>query len=200
MKAIERININFYEKYNVRPSLGKMALKKYGWLLPFVLVICIVGAICLNLGAEQSYLAQEILSIQDFVTNPTLLQQYGEIEQLSAEQRELTARLEELHQADEEARLRPTIDGGIITAVNNCAGSSFSITGYNYTAENRVLKLNINTASPDSIPLFVQALRQTNLFDDVVYSGYNSSGGEVYTSEISCAVAFAEPVEGGEEQ
>ena len=129
--------------------------------------------------------SRKVSSIQDWLTDPSIIEQYGE----AVSKNDINDSI--LRDAAEAARLSdslasyPDVDTALIAKIRAAGGEKVDMVLTGWASETGEIQFEARSTDVIDIPAYVLALEKTGLFRSVTYTGYNYTDGQ-YILSLSC--------------
>ncbi len=196
MRRIGASDVNFYAGLvRSRKRRSAQRARRAARFLPLLLLLFVLLAAALALHTQNRNREGELLRL-----NAELNEQSADYERARALS-ERDALLKEQYSGLQMSALvfsmYPQLPKTLFEQVRTCAGDVFTIGVYRYDETTGVLSLDAAADSVNEVPLFVERLRATGLFERVSYAGYTSDTGGTYYCTIDCALRYSAAEQGG---
>lgn len=182
---------NFYALYVQANKKTNVFWLKSRPFVPVVAVVLILGAVYAAIAVQRVGILAELRTVGAYNNDAAIVARYDEITTLNR-QNELLGGIATALEAQNtalNAGSRP--DATLFTKVFSSADEHFIIDDYRYRRGDNTLVLYASAPNSDYMPTVVQRLRDTGLFDDVQYAGYQSDSDGRYSCTIGCTLAGA---------
>jgi len=148
----------------------------------FIGSILIMGAFWIKLLIDNSFIKQDIKSVELYVNDPQILAKAAEADQLNAEIKALETISLELENANAAFDYMPRLDSGLIYLILDERPGTVSVNNISFSGDR--ITLDITGTRVYSVSDYVLRLKRLNYFQDVQYNGY-ILGGFAYNSSIN---------------
>lgn len=182
--------INLYESYRrqVHRERSDKSKRRARWIVPLAalaLALLVFAGVMIGQNIKKSMELDQLRSQSD-----ALQPAYEQASALSQRRAELENIYGSLAYNHLLFALYPALSEALVTQVRDCAldGTIFTIHAYAYDEENLALVLDASAESVNEVPLFVERLRQTQVFRSVVYTGYTSDQDSDYFCTVGCTL------------
>ncbi|MEA4923090.1 MAG: hypothetical protein VB031_06935 [Eubacteriaceae bacterium] len=177
--------INFYLKYNYDPAAEIRKRNIRNLIIPIACVaaafVVVFAALMIPAWVKQAKTGD----YNDYISDPTTVQQYKEAKAVETERNGLENEYKELNDLTVDMAAMPTASRALIEEVRSCLGSAEG-TGYTFSSGDGAFVITLQTSNVSELPAIVTRLRQTGEFKNVEYKGYQSSD-KKYITTITCS-------------
>lgn len=148
-----------------------------------VLVLCIlVWGVLLRLNMS---LSDKTDDINDWLNDPTVIEQYNEANAKQQENDRLVQSLQQVQNLTDALATYPTVDSALMAKISAAGGEQVSMVLTGWDATTGALQFDAQSSNVIDIPSYVLALQKTGLFQKVDYTGYAYDEG-VYVLSLNC--------------
>lgn len=194
MKRMQATGINLYESYlaQTKKEQSDKTGKRVALLLPLAALLLALLAVSgrqLIINREKSEAVDALTAEIDALTPA-----YENVQALQTLRGETEATHEALAGARFLFTLYPAPTRDLFVQVRKCAEGIFNISDYRFEEATSVLTIDASAASVNEVPLFVQRLRDTELFSLVQYVGYTSKDTQEYFCTVDCMLHNEEAI------
>ena len=183
---MNRKDINFVELYRLQSKTqrenntpGKI------YLVLFLVTTLLLSAFSIKLLIDQNLLKSQVDELQQYVSNPVRQNKLSEINKLQSDLASLKEMNGELSDLTTIMAMIPRFDRDIMNILSLNKPSDTKITNVSYDGEWVVVSVIADHVV--SMSNYVLALKRSEMFEDVYYSGYSISG-DKYSSVIYVAL------------
>lgn len=183
---MNRKDINFVELYRLQSKTqrenntpGKI------YLVLFLVTTLLLSAFSIKLLIDQNLLKSQVDELQQYVSNPVRQNKLSEINKLQSDLASLKEMNGELSNLTTIMAMIPRFDRDIMNILSLNKPSDTKITNVSYDGEWVVVSVVADHVV--SMSNYVLALKRSEMFEDVYYSGYSISG-DKYSSVIYVAL------------
>ncbi len=183
---MNRKDINFVELYRLQSKTqrenntpGKI------YLVFFLVTTLLLSAFSIKLLIDQNLLKSQVDELQQYVSNPVRQNKLSEINKLQSDLASLKEMNGELSNLTTIMAMIPRFDRDIMNILSLNKPSDTKITNVSYDGEWVVVSIIADHVV--SMSNYVLALKRSEMFEDVYYSGYSISG-DKYSSVIYVAL------------
>lgn len=183
---MNRKDINFVELYRLQSKTqrenntpGKI------YLVLFLVTTLLLSAFSIKLLIDQNLLKSQVDELQQYVSNPVRQNKLSEINKLQSDLASLKEMNGELSNLTTIMAMIPRFDRDIMNILSLNKPSDTKITNVSYDGEWVVVSVIADHVV--SMSNYVLALKRSEMFEDVYYSGYSISG-DKYSSVIYVAL------------
>lgn len=186
-KRLKKKETNFYRIYMKKPAKSRTVRIIYRLLiLPVLLVVAFVGAFAvffiLNVSKQQKIDDLQVYTQQQ--DQVTLMQEAGVI---AKEKTAYTATHTKLATLRRALDSYPKFDLETFLTIASCIEeTNVAISGMQYDSDLGILSLDGRSPFVVDAPIFVQHLRDTELFFAINYTGYGSDSDGIYRFHVEC--------------
>ena len=148
-----------------------------------VLVLCIlVWGVLLRLNMS---LSDKTDDINDWLNDPSVIEQYNEANEKQQENDRLVQSLQQVQSLTDALATYPTVDSALMAKISAAGGEQVSMVLTGWDATTGALQFDAQSSNVIDIPSYVLALQKTGLFQKVDYTGYAYDDG-VYVLSLNC--------------
>ena len=183
---MNRKDINFVELYRLQSKTqrenntpGKI------YLVIFLVTTLLLSAFSIKLLIDQNLLKSQVDELQQYVSNPVRQNKLSEINKLQSDLASLKEMNGELSNLTTIMAMIPRFDRDIMNILSLNKPNDTKITNVSYDGEWVVVSVIADHVV--SMSNYVLALKRSEMFEDVYYSGYSISG-DKYSSVIYVAL------------
>ncbi len=191
--------LNLYQVWQATKAEHEKAQK--GDLLKNLVFPAITLVLCMIIFVATLILNQvkslQIRSIREWINDPSIQEQYEKANERKQVSSELATAIRQVDQATENLDSYPDLTMEMIRTIVDVSGQDMDVRVQTMDISTGTLTYNAVSRQVIDIPVYVQKLENTGLFESVDYNGY-SYDNEQYTLMLSC-VLKAEEV-GGDAQ
>ena len=184
--------INFYRGYrqlvnSQKSGRGRQRARVIAPLAVLLAVMLGVSAVFLVNNRQKSRELAEIGAQMERIRPD-----YEQAAALAAERERMEGRSRLLQSSRFLFTVYPPLTQELFDRVRACAGDVFNISAYAYEEGTRTLVVDASADSVNEVPLFVERLRETELFERVQYTGYTSENEKAYFCTVGCTLGFGD--------
>jgi len=156
------------------------------WIPVLACTVLVLAAVIAGLWLLVAGIEREIRDINGYLMDPVTVNERTEVESLMAD----TARINGLYNAvntqKSETAAKPQISSRILNTIIRTSGTAVSVTGFNFSSEDRALNVSNSSETEVASARFVEALSSNDQFDTVYYTGYRTgtSGEFVFNIDV----------------
>ena len=175
------------EKGVEKESIGKTIL-----FPAITFIICLAAFVGVTIANQVT--AMQIRGINNWINDASIQEQYQKANERKAVSDKLATAINQVNQTTKNLDTYPDLTTEMILTIEDVSGQDMEV--YIQTMDMSTGTLTFNAVSRQviDIPVYVQKLEDTGLFESVDYSGYSYDDSE-YTLMLSCVLKEAE--EGG---
>lgn len=179
--------MNLYQRYREtdvhRTKPGTVVWKA----MPFVLLIALLVGVWLYLSAQNRALEKELRQTDEAIASQTLLRDVSRARALETYLLELTGETERTEKLLTAIRSYPVVTSDVLRTLQECSRQIVRLDIRSFEAKTGILRFDAVTTSVADIPGYIRGLEDTNLFEQVLYSGYQYAEKEdVYYLQVEC--------------
>jgi len=186
---MKKETINLLEHYEASEKIRKG--KSSGLLKTFALgliMVLLLSAYSITLFIQNVSLNESNQEIQDYINNPATLAQIKDITEKQRRLTDLNEILAELKSLNAAFAVMPRMDSDVLAQITDLLPTDSKVTYIEFDGQ----WITIQTSSTNLLrpSEFARSLRNSGLFEDVIYDGYsvNTSGKTTYISSIKVAI------------
>ncbi|MDF2568080.1 MAG: hypothetical protein K0R90_1536 [Oscillospiraceae bacterium] len=179
-------DINFYEIYNKKPEKSKAQKDRKKIILSIILIVFVLGSVY-GFLEYQSYLsARQLEKIKTYTKNPAYVSLYKlsqEQEVTLSKKREEKGNLLRIQKALESY---PVLSNDEFDALKKAGLLDIITKELTYDHESAKLSFIATVHSVGELPAYIDRVRQTGIFNDIVYEGYTATKNNQFDFVVSC--------------
>jgi len=149
---------------------------KNRWLPVLAGTVLLLAAVIAVLWILVSGVDRDIRKQNDFLNNPNTISERSRIDGLKANTRHVNSLYDAVAVRNAEAAAKPQLSRRLLEAILKTAGNSVTISGINFSADNRTVSVSCSGVTEFAAATFVEALSRNPLIDTVYYTGYSTGG------------------------
>lgn len=154
----------------------------YTPILVCLLVCVLVWGVFLRMNISLSHKTDDI---NDWLNDPTVLEQYNEAAEKQQHNDNLVQGLQQVRNLTDALATYPQVDSALMSKIGAAGGAQVSSVLTGYDATTGALQFDAQSSSVIDIPSYVLKLQKTGLFQKVDYTGYTYEDG-VYVLSLNC--------------
>ena len=158
-------------------------------------VICL--AVVVGVTIANQALAMKIRNINDWMMDPSIQEPYQKANERKEVSSQLAEAIRQVKQTTKNLDTYPDLTTEMILTIEDVGGQDMEVKVQTMDMDTGTLTFNAVSRQVIDIPVYVQKLEDTGLFDSVDYTGY-SYNDSVYTLMLTCVLEEAQT--GGSEQ
>lgn len=156
------------------------------------LVVCAaVWCVFLQMNSSLSHRTDDI---NDWLNDPTVIEQYNEAAEKQQRNDNLVQGLQQVRNLTDALATYPQVDSALMSKIGAAGGAQVSMVLTGYDAATGALQFDAQSGSVIDIPSYVLKLQKTGLFRKVDYTGYTYEDG-VYVLSLNCILLGEEAAE-----
>ena len=186
---MKKENINLLEYYQIiEKNRKKQDTRPLNVVAILLIVILLLSAYSFTLFLQDSSIKASNKELQDYVSSSLILDQIKVISDKQKQLTDLNGILTEVKSLNAAFAAMPILSTGILDSINACVPPETRILLVEF--DGQWLTIQTSSTSLRRPSAFARNLRSTNLFEDVVYSGYttNSSARTTYIGFVKIAM------------
>jgi Tfp pilus assembly protein PilN len=186
---MKKENINLLEHYeNIEKNRKNKGTRPLNFIAILLIIILILSAYSVTLFLQDSSLKNSNKELQNYTSSPMILDQIKVISTKQRQLSDLTEILTELKSLNAAFVAMPVLKTEVLDSINACIPPDTKILMVDYDGQ----WLTIQTSSSNLLrpSEFARNLRNTKLFEDIIYEGYttDSSGKTAYIGSVKIAL------------
>jgi Tfp pilus assembly protein PilN len=186
---MKKENINLLEHYQIIEKNRKnQGTKPLNFIAVLLIVILLLSAYSLTLFLQDSSLKTSNNDLQNYISSSQILEQLDDISTKQRQLSDLNEILSELKSLNAAFSAMPVLKTEILDSINACIPPDTKILMVDFDGQ----WLSIQTSSSNLLrpSEFARNLRNTQLFEEIVYNGYttDSSAKTAYIGSVKIAL------------
>jgi len=178
VKYLEPNEMNFYEQYKVVVEGKKKDVDLTKILKPLIAVLLVVLAAFILLEVVLIGFKAKNKSLDKYINDPANIAAYNEALAVKEETETIKTKTTNMVSLINAIDSYPNVGKDFFTAIANTATKNgVTITSYGYVNDNGFLTLSCTSTSTAGISQFVRDLGTLNLFNKVMYNGFQGDQG-----------------------
>lgn len=180
-------DINLYRRYLKDPKKAEKQKAILKLVLPVIICLVIAAAAVAGFKIRNMFLNKELDEINAFLEDEDNIAMAGKAQQLNILNTALRNEIKALESARDAVNSYPLLNSRIRTTILSCREGLSDLEISSYYAETGVLKLTATTDLAENANVFIQRLKDTGLFVQVEYTGYQyTESNQTYNINVVC--------------
>lgn len=176
-----------------RGSKGQTGLL-HSFYTPIAVCLVVCAAVWCVFLQMNSSLSHRTDDINDWLNDPTVIEQYNEAAEKQQRNDNLVQGLQQVRNLTDALATYPQVDSTLMSKIGAAGGAQVSMVLTGYDAATGALQFDAQSSSVIDIPSYVLKLQKTGLFRKVDYTGYTYEDG-VYVLSLNCILLGEEAAE-----
>mgnify|MGYP000299638926 CR=1 FL=1 len=176
-----------------RGSKGQTGLL-HSFYTPIAVCLVVCAAVWCVFLQMNSSLSHRTGDINDWLNDPTVIEQYNEAAEKQQRNDNLVQGLQQVRNLTDALATYPQVDSALMSKIGAAGGAQVSMVLTGYDAATGALQFDAQSGSVIDIPSYVLKLQKTGLFRKVDYTGYTYEDG-VYVLSLNCILLGEEAAE-----
>ena len=176
-----------------RGSKGQTGLL-HSFYTPIAVCLVVCAAVWCVFLRMNSSLSHRTDDINDWLNDPTVIEQYNEAAEKQQRNDNLVQGLQQVRNLTDALATYPQVDSALMSKIGAAGGAQVSMVLTGYDAATGALQFDAQSGSVIDIPSYVLKLQKTGLFRKVDYTGYTYEDG-VYVLSLNCILLGEEAAE-----
>ena len=176
-----------------RGSKGQTGLL-HSFYTPIAVCLVVCAAVWCVFLQMNSSLSHRTDDINDWLNDPTVIEQYNEAAEKQQRNDNLVQGLQQVRNLTDALATYPQVDSALMSKIGAAGGAQVSMVLTGYDAATGALQFDAQSGSVIDIPSYVLKLQKTGLFCKVDYTGYTYEDG-VYVLSLNCILLGEEAAE-----
>lgn len=186
-KGLKSKEMNFLEKYEIIVEQKPPRINPKLYIISSVSVIIIILAATIILNVFLSIEKNNNKVIKEYIDNENNIARYSESVKLTEEIDKRQKAKNEIDNVLNSIDGYPQLNEQFVDMLFGTAGQKkVKVNSINYGSEHGSIIISCECKSVDDVPVFVKALRDTEIFEAVTYKGYSGCDKSQYSFTVTC--------------
>lgn len=166
-------DIDFYAAFTKKTESEKEKLKKNILIAIPIVLVSALGIAFLVMSLKISSIYKELDIVKGYTTDPVIIAEFEDSKKLAQVAEGLNEEIDELTEINGILGSYPVFNTDKLNRIYGALPSTARITQLSYEAATGVVNIDLTVSAETYAPIFVKQLRNTKIFRDISYYGYN---------------------------